>query len=124
VWLLFHRNAKTRPVPDGDTFVETCPVCGQRATFVEVEIVENYGLFFVDLIVDKERAYRCCACGDTFDLKDRPAASAPAATRPSTSLQELERQQRVDEERRRAMAEAKANRIEDELAELKKRMGR
>lgn len=36
MWVLFHRNAKTRPVRDGHTFVEECPDCGKRATFVEV----------------------------------------------------------------------------------------
>jgi DNA-directed RNA polymerase subunit RPC12/RpoP len=79
MWLLFHRNAKTRPVRGGNSFVETCPECGKRATFVEVEIAESFGVFFVDLVGDKERAYRCGACGETFDLKDqrRPALRSP-----------------------------------------------
>ncbi|HEX7841548.1 MAG TPA: hypothetical protein VF469_28950 [Kofleriaceae bacterium] len=65
MWLLFHRNAKTRVVRDGQSFIETCPECGRKARF------------------------------DTADA-----------------------------EQRRAQAEARANRIEDELAELKKRLGR
>jgi hypothetical protein len=136
MWLLFHHNAKTRPVRDGHAFVETCPECGQRATFVEVEITENIGVFFVDLVGDKERAYRCGACGETFDLKDqaanasaKPVAAAPAP--PPRSMAQLERERAADEARRRAAAQAKAEaahaaavRIDDELAELKKRMGR
>ena len=115
MWLLFHRNAKTRPVRDGNSFVECCPECGNRATFVEVEITENVGMFFVDLIGDKERAYRCCACGETFDLKTQ------SPTMPAKSLIELDED---DDELRREAAHAKAVRIEDELAELKKRLGR
>jgi hypothetical protein len=135
MWLLFHRRAKTRPVRGGDSFIDTCPECGKRATFSEVEISESYGVFFVDVVDDKERAYRCGACGETFDLKDQaPAAAAapPAATaaappkpaRPVKTLAELEREEALVAQRRREAAQAKAVRIEDELAELKKRLGR
>ncbi len=125
MWLLFHRNAKTRPVRGGDTFVETCPECGERAKFVEVEITESFGVFFVDLVGDKERAYRCGACGETFDLKDQQPAGAPSKPAPPVkSAAELEREREAAEQRRREAARAKAVQIEDELAELKKRMGR
>ena len=50
---------------------------------------------------------------------------------PATSARELARQraaaearQAAEAEQHRAQAEARANRIEDELAELKKRLGR
>jgi len=125
MWLLFHRNAKTRPVRGGDSFVETCPECGKRATFVEVEITESFGVFFVDLAGDKERAYRCGACGETFDLKDQSTAKAPPKpARPAKSAAELARERELAEQQRRETARAKAVQIEDELAELKKRMGR
>jgi hypothetical protein len=127
MWVLFHRNAKTRPVRGGETFVETCPECGVRATFEEVEVSENFGMFFVDLVGDKERAYRCRSCGEVFDLKDRGEAK-PAPARPAVDVTaELARaEQRAAEEKRRrhAAAEARAIRIDDELAELKKRMGK
>lgn len=112
MWVLFHRNVKTRPVRDGETFVETCPECGQRARFMEVEVAENFGLFFVDIVGDKERAYRCCACGETFDLKDE-AAAVPAAVAAKPAPAKPVAKPAVDH-----------TRIEDELAELKKRMGR
>jgi DNA-directed RNA polymerase subunit RPC12/RpoP len=129
MWLLFHRNAKTRPVRGGDSFVEICPECGKRATFVEVEVTESFGMFFVDLVGDKERAYRCGACGETFDLKDQLPAGGDAGARakpalPQKSTAELAREREIAEERRREAARAKAVRIEDELADLKKRMGR
>ena len=125
MWLLFHRNAKTQVVRGGKSFIETCPECRRKARFDEVEVTESFGLFFVDVVDDKERKYRCSACGDTFDLRDQPEAP------PVKSPRELERERdeaearRVDGERqRRQHAEAKANQVEDELAELKKRMGR
>lgn len=127
MWLLFHRNAKTRPVRGGESFVETCPECGKRATFVEVEVTESFGVFFVDLVGDKERAYRCGACGETFDLKDQAPARAtqPAPpARPVKSAAEFELEQVRAELQRREAARAKATQIDDELAELKKRMGR
>ena len=119
MWLLFHRNAKTRPVRDGHTFVETCPACHQRARFVEVEIEENFGVWFVDVVGDKERAYRCTACAETFDMKDdatEEAAPAPAPRRPAVAV-------RTDEEIA-AERDAREIRLDDELAALKKRMGK
>ncbi len=125
MWLLFHRNAKTRTVRGGDSFVETCPECGKRAKFVEVELTESFGVFFVDLVGDKERAYRCGACGETFDLKDQaPAGAPPKPAPPVKSAAELEREREAAAQQRREAAHAKAIQIEDELAELKKRMGR
>jgi rubredoxin len=161
VWLLFHRNARTKVVKNGESIVETCPECGRRARFDEVELSESFGVFFVDLITEKERKFRCSVCGDVFDLRDQPEP-APAAT-PARSARELERKrvaeqarqraehqqrervdqarlraeqqrqgeriaeqarQRAEQQRRRELEETRANRIEDELAELKKRLGR
>lgn len=125
MWMLFHRNAKTKVVRDGRSFVETCPECGRKARFDEVEVSESYGVFFIDLIDDKERKYRCSACGDVFDLRDEPDQPPPK------SAKELAREraaasarQAAEAEQRRERAVAKANQIEDELAELKKRLGR
>ncbi len=131
MWLLFHCNAKTRLVRDGQTFVETCPQCGRRAKFEEVEHTESYGVFFVDLVDDRERGYRCRECGEVFDLKDEPTpaerlrVTEPAAVEPTPRQRaETARADDVAADRRRAATEAKANQIEDELAELKKRLGR
>jgi uncharacterized C2H2 Zn-finger protein len=145
MWLLFHRNAKTRAVKDGEKFVQECPGCGETAKFIEVELEESYGVFFVDFIEgDKERAYRCTCCGEVFDAKDDAAKPAPAKTEapaapqrparhqlvlpsapPTTqSLAVIEKQQALEAQRRREAAEVKAVRIEDELAALKKRLGK
>jgi hypothetical protein len=141
MWLLFTRNAKTRVVRDGDSFVETCPECRRRARFDEVEITESVGVWFVDLLSDTERKYRCSACGEVFDLRDEPgepgeledldeldeppAKSAAELARERAALEaRREAAATAEAERRREQAVAKANRIEDELAELKKRLGR
>ncbi|MGH9889495.1 MAG: hypothetical protein ACREBE_28440 [bacterium] len=129
MWFLFHHNAKTKLVEGGDSFVEMCPQCGRRARFHEVEVSENVGVFFVDILGSKERKFRCSACARVFDRSDDQDAMASAT--PPKSARELERERAAErarqlaaEERRREIAEAKANRIEDELAELKKRLGR
>lgn len=154
MWMLVHRNAKTRLVAGGRSFLEVCPECGRKARFDEVEITKSYGVFFIDLIDDTERKYRCSACHEVFDLCDEPdSATAARAERARPAERETER---AAEARRAAEAErlrerarvqaaadaraqiraaqaraaeaeaahAKAARIEDELAELKKRMGR
>jgi rubredoxin len=129
MWLMFHHRAKTKVVQGGDTFVETCPECGRRARFDEVEVCESVGVFFIDLIDDTERKFRCSACANVFDLHDDEPQPKPAV--PTKSAQQLERERSAEQARRlaaerdtRELAEAKANRIEDELAELKKRLGR
>lgn len=131
MWFLFHNKTKTKVVEGGASFVEVCPECGRRARFHEVELTESFGLFFVDLVNDKERKFRCSSCGEVFDRRDEPEATATAAAPPAKSARELERERAVElarrqaeQDRRRALAEAKANRIEDELSELKKRLGR
>lgn len=61
MWRLFRKSAKTRPVDDGEAFVQQCPTCNRKATFHEVEIIENLGVFLIDVIGDSERAFRCGA---------------------------------------------------------------
>jgi rubredoxin len=152
MWLLVHRNAKTRLVAGGRSFLEVCPECGRKARFDEVEVTKSYGVFFVDLLDDTERKYRCSACHEVFDRREEPAPATPARANPARDaeraaaearraaeadrLRERTRAQAAAEARaaqiraaqaRAAEAEAahaKAARIEDELAELKKRMGR
>ena len=130
MWFLFHHKVKTKLVEDGETFVDICPQCRRRARFYEVEVSENVGVFFIDLIGDKERKYRCGACGSVFDRRET-TEDEEAVAPPVKSAREIERdrlaaeaRQMAAEQRRRELAEAKANRIEDELAELKKRLGR
>jgi len=137
MWLLFHRRAGTKPVEDGRFFTEDCPTCKRRTRFVEVEVSEGYGVWFVDIIGDKERAFSCTVCGDTFDLRDEAdakkkslPAAAPAQTAEQKRKAQLAKVEELAAEQRRRDAEAAKRRaqietkIDDELAELKKRMGK
>src|SRR5215467_5131659 len=80
MWMLVHRNAKTRLVAGGRSFLEVCPECGRKARFDEVEITKSYGVFFLDLIDDKERKYRCSACHEVFDLREEADRARPTAS--------------------------------------------
>jgi hypothetical protein len=125
MWLLFHRKAGTKHVAGGKAFVEHCPTCERDTRFREVEIGESYGVWFIDVVSDAERAFRCDSCGDVFDLRDRPKA-APQPTAAQRKQAEIDRVEQLAAEQRRRDAETAARevRLDDELAELKKRMGR
>lgn len=123
MWFLFHRKAGTKVVADGRSFTEDCPTCQQRTRFVEVEVSENYGVWFVDVVKDSERAFRCARCGDVFDLRDERAAAASAVPPAKTGMDRVE-ELAAEQRRREQQRAAQAVTIEDELAELKRRMGR
>src|SRR5215475_1471094 len=114
MWMLVHRNVKTRLVAGGRSFLEVCPECGRKARFDEVEITRSYGVFFIDLLDDKERKYRCSACHEVFDLRDEPdAASAdrPSDARPAareTERAAADARRAAEDERLRERARAQA----------------
>ena len=118
MWFLLHRKGSTKVVSGGRSFTEACPTCQKRTRFDEVEVSAHYGVWFVDVIKDAERAYRCSRCGDVFDLKDddAPAQSARAAER-AVAVPPAPKVTQADRER-------VAAKIEDDLAELKRRMGK
>ena len=128
MWVPFHHKARTRIVTGGNSFLEVCPECGLTCRFDEVEISESIGAFFLDLFDHNERKYRCSGCQELFDLRDdaqpQPARAQPPARSASDTAARRARAEATEAEQRRAHAEARAIRIEDELAELKKRMGR
>jgi hypothetical protein len=117
MWFLAHRKGSTKVVEDGRTFTDECPTCQQRTRFVEVAITAQYGVFFVlDMIKEEERAFRCCLCGETFDLKgddEEATAQLPAPAKPVIDVKpDREAVARIEKK------------IDDELAELKRRLGR
>lgn len=112
MWLLFHRKAGSKVVAGGRTFVEQCPTCNEPTKFREIEINESFGVWFVDVLGDKERKYRCDQCQDVFDLRDQPKLCDQPKPLPAPKREHAEERTRI------------ANKIEDELAELKKRLGK
>ena len=114
-WLV-HWNKKTRVVRGGRTMEETCPECGETAVFREVEETEAIGVFFaLDLASSTDRAWQCTACEEVFDLKEPKTPAPPPKPRVDP---EVDRRRRDEEQRRRDQQ------VEDELAALKRRLGR
>ncbi|MDB4953712.1 MAG: hypothetical protein JWO36_1281 [Myxococcales bacterium] len=146
MWLLFHRKAGTKVVQGGESFTEDCPTCARQTRFEEIEQTERVGVWFIDVASEKHRAYRCRVCGDVFDLRetndDEPvskpersgmlasdrasqlAASQLAADRAQKLAADRIEKLAAEQRRRDAELAARETRIEDELAELKRRMGR
>ena len=116
LWL-FTGKTRTRSVPDGATMREHCPSCGRTSTFHEVEVTTSGGVFFIDLLSDTSRAWRCDRCGDVFDQRDEPAKAPPPKPRDLLETLESDRARRESDRARRDAQ------VEDELAALKKRLG-
>lgn len=123
---LFTGSRKTRRVKGGEVFRQQCPDCKADATFYEVEITTSAGVFFVDVVGDSERAYVCSECNETFDLKDKGAAPAakPAAALPQPAPRDLLATLEAENDRRAALTAARDRKVDDELAELKRKLGK
>ena len=125
MWFLFHRKAQTQAVAGGRELTEHCPSCEKRTRFVEVEVTKKYGVWFVDVLKDRETAFRCTKCGEVYEL-EVPAeerAQLDAAAKAKAQMDRVE--ELAAEQRRRDAAKVKiAAKIDDDLAELKKRMGK
>jgi hypothetical protein len=128
-WLL-HGRTRTRGVKGGQVLHECCPECKEAATFREVEVTTSAGAFFIDVLSSTDRAFQCSECGEVFDLRDTAGAGAvtgsgaaaalPAPTAPRDLLAELERERA----KRETLQAARDQRVDDELAELKRRLGK
>jgi predicted RNA-binding Zn-ribbon protein involved in translation (DUF1610 family) len=123
-WLL-HGKTRTRRVKGGRVLDEKCPECGEEGSLREVEVTTSAGAFFVDVVSSTDRAFACGSCGEVFDLRDdaapAPAADAAAPARPARDLlAELE----AERVRRDAARADRDRKVEDELAELKRRLGK
>lgn len=122
VWL-FTGKTRTSVVPGGERMSAPCPVCDELSTFREVEITTSGGVWFVDLVKNRERAWRCTTCGEVFDLRDDDATARPplpAPEPPRDLLTELQAEAEV----RAVQARRRDVQVDDELAALKKRLGK
>lgn len=127
-WLLTGKK-RTRVAPDAKTMRADCPECRRPNDFVEVEVETSAGVWFVDVLSDTERLWKCCGCGETFELRDTTAAtSAKASPKAPLPAQPPPRDMRAELERERAAREAEAKRraraVDDELVALKKKLGK
>jgi hypothetical protein len=124
MWWLLHGGEKTRVVPGGERFVARCPSCQAEAQMVEVEVTTSAGAFFVDVVKAKDRGYRCQRCGEVAIEADAAPASRPGARpapAPARDYVAEAAAARAEAQARRAELDT---RLDDELAELKRKMGR
>ncbi|HEY4239059.1 MAG TPA: hypothetical protein VGM88_04560 [Kofleriaceae bacterium] len=103
---------KVKRVRGGKAIQRRCPACKQETTMHEVEITTSAGVFFIDVLKSTDRAFQCDACDETFDLKDEKPARDMAA--------EL----LAEREERALEAKAKSKSIDDELAAMKRKLGK
>lgn len=142
MWLIGGRNRRIRTIDGGKSFRARCPDCDQIATFSEVSVKTNYHVFFVDLYDDAETGVRCGACEEAFtndealEIIDRalPRTEEERVAFEERTLakyrSEFEaRARRRHEDAARAASierqkQASEAAIDDELARLKKRLGK
>lgn len=97
---------------------QRCPECGVDTTFHEVEVTTSAGVFFVDLLSSTDRAYQCASCDDTFDVVDAPEKA------PQKPARDLAAELLAERDQRAAMAAERAASLDDELAALKRKLGK
>ena len=128
--IIFGRKSKARLVPDGRFEKRRCPECGKTAVFRESIVAHKYHVFFVVDLFDTESTKFCCdKCGSVMDLSDtldpelteaeRKKAEALAAKEAAIEA----KRRMLEQKKAREREAAKSQSIEDELAEMKKRLG-
>jgi len=125
-WLL-HGGTKTRAIKNGRVLDEHCPECKELTRLREVEVTTSAGAWFIDVVSTTDRAFQCSACGEVFDLRDDDAAAAPAlppARAAQPAPRDLMKQLESERQSRAAADQARDAKVEDELAALKRRLGK
>lgn len=119
---LLGRKTKYRPLADGGRVRRRCPECGADGEIVACERVQTYEAYFVNLFDTRKTVWVCTSCKEEVDVgeqlppgeEDRRRAELAASERARAAR----RQQLADK------AEAVKQRVEDELAALKAKLGR
>ncbi len=142
MWLIGGRNQRVRTVKDGKSFLSRCPTCDEVATFREVAVSTSYHVFFVDLFDDAETGVRCSACKGAFTGEDAIAIidlAEPATEEERVAFEERTMARYKEEFEARARAKRREElrlqnlekqrlageaAIDDELAALKRRLGK
>jgi predicted RNA-binding Zn-ribbon protein involved in translation (DUF1610 family) len=128
--IVFGRKCKARLVPDGRFEKRRCPECGKTAVFREALIKSTYHVFWALELFDSESTKYCCdKCSSTMDLEDtldpeltekeRVQLEAIAAKEAKLDAKRRE----LDDKKAREREAAKAKSVEDELAQMKKKLG-
>lgn len=133
-FLMFGQKGKVRRVVDGQFEKRRCPECGKTTVFRECIVKKTYTAYhFVDLWTKESTQFACDACGAVMDLDE--TKSPELSAREQAQLDALEKKQQAIEAKKakverleakhRAEQQEKqrAQDIEDELAQMKARLG-
>lgn len=142
--LFLGARTRTKPKKGGKRVRRHCPECECDADFVEVEVDHTLTAYlFVDLFTLNDEGYACTECHEVMDLDDtappknivhdRPGKKKSGLLGRMAMRQEQRQQEREARAAERAKQEAREQReaeraakkkaVDDELEELKKKMG-
>lgn len=124
--LLLGRKTKYRPLASGGRVRRTCPECGQDAEIVECERVHTYQVFFVGVLDTNETVWVCRECREEVEVAESLSPGEDDRRRAALAAEQA-RLEQSRAQRRQLLAEkadAVKQRVEDELAALKAKLGR
>lgn len=128
--VVFGKKVKVKRVRDGQTERRRCPECGETTTFYEVTVDQQYTAYrFIKLWGSESTGFQCDACDEVMELDDTEEPELTAREKKKLDKQRAaeakEQAERAERSRRRLQQEkaAQEEAIDDELAEMKKRLG-
>ena len=124
MFLLFGRKTKFRPLEGGRRVRRRCPECGQEAEILACERVHTYEAYFVGLFDTAKAVWVCSACKEEIELPDALPAGEADAERKRKELEAAEQARAARRQQLTDKAEAMKQKVEDELAALKAKLGR
>ncbi|AKF11158.1 hypothetical protein [Sandaracinus amylolyticus] len=131
MFFLFGQKKRAKRIAGARAITVRCPHCEKPRVFVEVELERTYTAYvMIDLWTSKDRAFGCTECGEILDADSDEAVAAlaaldapdPKALAKQRAALEAERAARA--KAREAEQEQRDRDVEDELAALKKKLGR
>lgn len=122
VWLSTKKRA--RRVENGRKLRRKCPECGATTDFYECVVERSVSAFSVVKLWDGEStAYACSACGEVTELGDTHEPELTAREQRELAEQRTRALEAAKREREQA-ATAKRQQVDDELAALKRKLGK
>lgn len=128
--LLFGRKKKVKPVKDGRVQRRKCPECGETTEFREATVKKTYTAYhFVNLWDSEDTAWVCSECHEVFDLDDTDAPELTAkerAQQDAIAKKEAKiaaKNAELAEKQRKQQAQQREAALDDELADMKKKLG-
>jgi ribosomal protein S27E len=117
------RRRKFTPRPDGRAIKRKCPGCGKTSEFREGDVRDTYSVYSVSLFDDDYHAVQCSSCGDVMDL-DKTLEPELNAREQRKLAQQRERELATARREREQNQATKQRQVDDELAALKRRLGK